>query len=74
MDNRQQTTVISPQINIPPKTINGNPSDTTIQRVQQAAQKGAKEGYQRVGKDLAKGEGDAHKALTGGYRIGRKIG
>ena len=61
----------SPTIHIP---INGNPSDATIQLVQKAAQQGARDGYNMVTRDLSSGEGKVHKALTGNYKTGRKIG
>lgn len=70
----QQTTVIKPTVNVPPITINGNPSDATVMLVQQAARDGAKKGYQQVANDLAKGVGQVHKALTGGYNTGRRQG
>ncbi|MCY1995160.1 phage tail length tape measure family protein [Klebsiella pneumoniae] len=74
VSNNQQTTVIKPTVNVPPITVNGNPSDATIQLVQQAARDGAKQGYQQVANDLAKGVGQVHKALTGGYNTGRRTG
>lgn len=55
VSNSQQTTIIRPTVTIPPITINGNPSDTTVMLVQQAARDGAKQGYQQVANDLAKG-------------------
>ncbi|WP_241569404.1 phage tail tape measure protein [Rosenbergiella collisarenosi] len=61
----------SPTIHI---GINGNPSDATIQLVQKAAQQGARDGYNMVTRDLSSGEGKVHKALTGNYKTGRKIG
>lgn len=70
----QQTTVIKPTVNVPPITINGNPSDATVMLVEQAARDGAKKGYQQVANDLAKGVGQVHKALTGGYNTGRRQG
>lgn len=73
-NSQQSTTIISPQINMPPITINGNPSDTTIQLVQQAARNGARDGHRQVVKELATGTGDAAKALAGGYKIGRRTG
>ncbi len=72
--NSQQTTIIRPTVTVPPITINGNPSDTTVMLVQQAARDGAKQGYQQVANDLAKGVGQVHKALTGGYNTGRRTG
>ncbi|MBA7836454.1 phage tail length tape measure family protein [Klebsiella pneumoniae] len=74
VSNSQQTTIIRPTVTIPPITINGNPSDTTVMLVQQAARDGAKQGYQQVANDLAKGVGQVHKALTGGYNTGRRTG
>ncbi|MBT0720603.1 phage tail tape measure protein [Rosenbergiella collisarenosi] len=64
-------TSYSPTIHI---GINGNPSDATIQLVQKAAQQGARDGYNMVTRDLSSGEGKVHKALTGNYKTGRKIG
>jgi len=72
VSNSQQTTIIRPSVTVPP--INGNPSDTTVMLVQQAARDGAKQGYQQVANDLAKGVGQVHKALTGGYNTGRRTG
>ncbi len=74
VSNSQQTTIIRPTVTVPPITINGNPSDTTVMLVQQAARDGAKQGYQQVANDLAKGVGQVHKALTGGYNTGRRTG
>lgn len=74
ISNNNQMTVIQPNVTVPPITINGNPSDATIQLVQQAARDGAKQGYQQVASDLAKGAGQVHKALTGGYNTGRRKG
>lgn len=72
VSNNQQTTVIKPTVTVPPITINGNPSDATVMLVQQAARDGARQGYQQVANDLAKGSGKVHKALTGGYNTGRR--
>ncbi|WP_407302731.1 phage tail length tape measure family protein [Raoultella planticola] len=74
VSNNQQTTVIQPNVTVPPITINGNPSDATLMLVQRAARDGAREGYQQVANDLAKGVGQVHKALTGGYNTGRRQG
>ncbi|MGH4444712.1 phage tail length tape measure family protein [Klebsiella pneumoniae] len=74
VSNSQQTTIIRPTVTVPPITINGNPSDTTVMLVQQAVRDGAKQGYQQVANDLAKGVGQVHKALTGGYNTGRRTG
>lgn len=74
ISNSQQTTVINPTVTVPPITINGNPSDATMMLVQQAARDGARQGYQQVANDLAKGVGQVHKALTGGYNTGRRTG
>lgn len=73
-NNNSNTTIISPTVTVPPITINGNPSDSTVMLVQQAAAKGAKQGYQQVAHDLANGRGDVFKALSGKYNTGRKIG
>lgn len=72
VSNSQQVTVLNPTVNVPPITINGNPSDATVMLVQQAARDGARQGYQQVANDLAKGSGKVHKALTGGYNTGRR--
>lgn len=53
--------------------INGNPSDATIQLVQNAAKQGAQEGYNRVVNDLAAGKGKVYDTLVGGYKTGRRI-
>lgn len=74
VSNSQQTTIIRPTVTVPPITINGNPSDVTVLLVQQATREGAKQGYQQVANDLAKGVGQVHKALTGGYNTGRRTG
>ncbi|WP_409563680.1 phage tail length tape measure family protein [Klebsiella pneumoniae] len=74
VSNNQQTTLIQPTVTVPPITINGNPSDATVMLVKQAARDGAKQGYQQVASDLAKGVGQVHKALTGGYNTGRRQG
>ncbi|WP_213709046.1 phage tail length tape measure family protein [Klebsiella aerogenes] len=74
VSNSQQTTIIRPTVTVPPITINGNPSDATVLLVQQATREGAKQGYQQVANDLAKGVGQVHKALTGGYNTGRRAG
>lgn len=74
VSNSQQTTIIRPTVTVPPITINGNPSDATVLLVQQATREGAKQGYQQVANDLAKGVGQVHKALTGGYNTGRRTG
>ncbi|MEN0582265.1 phage tail length tape measure family protein [Phytobacter palmae] len=72
--NQEQTTIFRPTINIPPITINGNPSDATVMLVQQAARQGAQQGYQKVVNDLASGRGDVHKSLTTGYATKRRTG
>lgn len=74
VSNSQQTTIIRPTVTVSPITINGNPSDATVLLVQQATREGAKQGYQQVANDLAKGVGQVHKALTGGYNTGRRTG
>ncbi|HBV5674321.1 phage tail length tape measure family protein [Klebsiella aerogenes] len=74
VSNSQQTTIIRPTVTVPPIIINGNPSDATVLLVQQATREGAKQGYQQVANDLAKGVGQVHKALTGGYNTGRRTG
>lgn len=74
VSNNQQTTVIQPNVTVPPITINGNPSDATLMLVQRAARDGAREGYKQVANDLAKGVGQVHKALTRGYNTGRRQG
>ncbi|AMQ62476.1 TPA: phage tail length tape measure family protein [Klebsiella aerogenes] len=74
VSNSQQTTIIRPTVTVPPITINGNPSDATVLLVQQATREGAKQGYQQVANDLAKGVGQVHKALTGRYNTGRRTG
>lgn len=63
VSNSQQTTVIKPNINMPPITINGNPSDTTIQLVNQAAEKGAKNGYAMALHDVSSKTGKMSMAL-----------
>lgn len=73
-NNDQRTTVIAPNINTPPITINGNPSDSTIQLMQQAVKEGARQGHKQVVDELARGAGKAHKALVGGYNTGRRTG
>lgn len=63
VSNSQQTTVIKPNINMPPITINGNPSDATIQLVNQAAEKGAKNGYAMALHDVSSKTGKMSMAL-----------
>ncbi|QHJ84025.1 MAG: hypothetical protein [Caudoviricetes sp.] len=55
-------------------TINGNPSDATVQLMQQAAKQGAQQGYKMVAGDLAMGKGQVHKSLTAGYNTSRRTG
>lgn len=74
VSNSSQKTVNNFTANLPPVTINGNPSDATIQLVQQAAQTGAEQGYKRMVNDIATGRGEAHKALVGGYNTSRRTG
>lgn len=59
----QHTTVISPNITMPPITINGNPSDATIQLVNKAAEKGAKNGYAMALHDVSSKTGKMSMAL-----------
>lgn len=61
-------------VTTPAITIQGNPSDATIQLVQQAAKQGAQQGYKMVASDLAAGKGQVHKSLTGGYNTSRRTG
>lgn len=74
VSNSSQKTVNNFNVNTPPVTINGNPSDATIQLVRQATQAGAEQGYKRVVNDIATGRGEAHKALVGGYNTSRRTG
>ncbi|MFV8936663.1 phage tail length tape measure family protein [Serratia fonticola] len=74
VSNSSQKTVNNFTANLPPVTINGNPSDATIQLVQQAAKTGAEQGYKRIVNDIATGRGEAHKALVGGYNTSRRTG
>jgi lambda family phage tail tape measure protein len=74
VSNSSQKTVNNFTANLPPVTINGNPSDATIQLVQQAAKTGAEQGYKRMVNDIATGRGEAHKALVGGYNTSRRTG
>lgn len=53
--------------------VNGNPDDRTLLLIQQAAQQGAKQGYQMVVGDLAKGTGNASKALKSSFNTRSKI-
>lgn len=62
-NNDQQTTIISPNITMPPITINGNPSDATIQLVNKAAEKGAKNGYAMALHDVSSKTGKMSMAL-----------
>lgn len=63
VSNNQHTTVISPNITMPPITINGNPSDATIQLVNKAAEKGAKNGYAMALHDVSSKTGKMSMAL-----------
>ncbi|OIX96212.1 hypothetical protein BFS14_01745 [Serratia fonticola] len=74
VSNSSQKTVNNFTANLPPVTINGNPSDATILLVQQAAQTGAEQGYKRMVNDIATGRGEAHKALVVGYNTSRRTG
>ena len=69
-----QSNVTHLTVQAPPITINGNPSDSTIQLVQQAAKQGAQQGYKMVAGDLAAGKGQVHKSLTAGYNTSRRTG
>lgn len=62
-NNDQRTTIISPNITMPPITINGNPSDATIQLVNKAAEKGAKNGYAMAIHDVSSKTGKMSMAL-----------
>ena len=57
VNNSQETTIISPQIHMPPITINGNPSDATLGLVNQAAANGARNGYNAAINDVASRKG-----------------
>lgn len=63
VSNSTHSTVYSPTIQIPPITINGNPSDATIQMVNQAAERGAKNGYAMAVKDVASKNGKMSMAF-----------
>jgi len=54
--------------------VNGNPDDRTLLMIQEAVKRGAKEGYQMMVNSLARGQGDGHKALVGGYQTKRRTG
>ncbi|WP_025901394.1 phage tail length tape measure family protein [Tatumella sp. UCD-D_suzukii] len=69
-----QSNVTHLTVQAPPITINGNPSDSTIQLMQQAAKQGAQQGYKMVAGDLAAGKGQVHKSLTAGYNTSRRTG
>ncbi|MGY0286607.1 phage tail length tape measure family protein [Klebsiella michiganensis] len=73
VSNSQQTTVIKPNINLPPVTINGNPTDATIQLVKQASRDGALQGYQMGVNDLASGKGKMSRALKGSFNANNRI-
>ena len=53
--------------------VNGNPDDRTLLLIQQAAQQGAKQGYQMVVGDLAGGTGKASKALKSSFNTRNKL-
>ncbi|RXI15333.1 phage tail protein [Klebsiella michiganensis] len=73
VSNSQQTTVIKPNINMPPISINGNPTDATIQLVKQASRDGALQGYQMGVNDLASGKGKMSRALKGSFNANNRI-
>lgn len=73
VSNSQQTTVIKPNINMPPININGNPTDATIQLVKQASRDGALQGYQMGVNDLASGKGKMSLALKGSFNANNRI-
>lgn len=73
VSNSQQTTVIKPNINMPPITINGNPTDATIQLVRQASRDGALQGYEMGVNDLASGKGKMSRALKGSFNANNRI-
>ncbi|WP_017346106.1 tape measure protein [Pantoea sp. A4] len=54
--------------------VNGNPDDRTLLLIQQAAAQGAKQGYQMVVGDLAKGTGQASKALKTSFSTRNRVG
>jgi len=54
--------------------VNGNPDDRTLQLIQQAARDGARQGYKMVVGDLAKGDGQASKALKSSFNTTNRIG
>ncbi|MGO0616337.1 tape measure protein [Leclercia adecarboxylata] len=54
--------------------VNGNPDDKTLQLIKQAAKDGAKQGYNMVVGDLAKGDGRASKALKSSFNTTNRIG
>jgi phage-related minor tail protein len=73
VSNSQQTTVIKPNINMPPISINGNPTNATIQLVKQASRDGALQGYQMGVNDLASGKGKMSRALKGSFNANNRI-
>lgn len=54
-----------------PISINGNPSDATIELTRKAAREGAIQGYKMVNKDLQTGTGTTHANLTSRYNTKR---
>lgn len=61
--------VYSPTI---PISINGNPSDATIELTRKAAKQGAIDGYNMVTRDLQKGTGNVHASITSKYDTKRR--
>lgn len=54
--------------------VQGGSGNDTAALVQQAAAKGAQQGYKMVASDLASGKGQVHKSLTAGYNTSRRTG
>ena len=74
VNNRNEGNSYSFVANLPPITINGNPSDATIALTKQAALDGAAMAYRKVVNDMSEGKGGVHVALTGGYKTARRTG
>lgn len=74
VNNRNEGNSYSFVANLPPITINGNPSDATIALTRQAALDGAAMAYRKVVNDMSEGKGGVHVALTGGYKTARRTG
>lgn len=66
-NSNQSTTVFSPQINMPPITINGNPSDATLMAINQSNKQLAKQIKAELASEIVTPQGQFGNALKGYY-------